>query len=204
MLNTNLGLNGVNTNSSVMSAAAMNPMTAYNQSYNSSIFGNASGTNYNNDFLMPDYLKFDSSTISQAPVQNPMSAAQTTQQTAVNVPQQQLQPQVQPQIQPQTEAVQNGGAYSQEDIQNYIAQYQAQAQSGETPSAGKSNFKSKGFWAGLLAPVGKGLYNVFKGKAALSSVFNKNTLLKCPLYALIGFTAGTLIDGLFNKSSQSA
>lgn len=199
MLNANLGLNGLNTNSSAMPTAAMNPMPAYNQSYNSSIFGNTSGANYNNDLLMPDYLKFDSSTISQAPAQNPTQAAQATQQAAANVPQQQAQPQTQ---QP-TGTIQNEG-YSQEDIQNYIAQYQAQTQGDDAQTATPSNFKSKGFWAGLLAPVGKGLYNVFKGKTALTSVFNKSTLLKCPLYALIGFAAGTLLDGLFNKSSQAA
>ena len=67
-----------------------------------------------------------------------------------------------------------------------------------TPSLG---LKKKGLVAGLLTPVATGLYSALKSGSSLAGVFSKSTLMKCPLYAALGFVAGSLLEGLFNKKS---
>lgn len=191
MLNTNLGLNGINT--PAVGTNFVNPLSTFNM--NSSIFGNnlqGNITNYENDFLMPEFLKFNNCMTMQysTPAQNPAQATQTQQ---ANPYQQVDYTQVQnPSFQGQAQ----GAQYSEQELQNYIAQQ------GETPEQAPSlGLKKKGLIVGLAAPVATGLYSALKSGASLAGVFSKSTLLKCPIYGALGFLAGTLIENLFCKKS---
>ena len=186
MLNTNLGLNGIQQTSNVGLNYA-NP--AVSTTANTSIFGNnlnSNMANYENDMFMPECLKYSNIT---------NTAYQQVQNQAAE------QTQIQNQIPAASQQVENN-QYIPQTAENYSAQSQIEDYTQqETPSLG---LKKKGAIAGALIPVAKGLFNVFKGNGTLTSVFTKSTLTKCSIYGVVGLLAGALIESLFSKKSEQA
>ena len=190
MLNTNLGLNGLGA--TAISGNCANQALGYNGSinFNSSIFSNGQGlsTNYENDFLMPDFLKYNNC----MSFGNQAQATQANTQISGSYPQKTDYSQNSQQQLPQA----NQSGYNKQDVQNYMAQ---QDEIQDTPSI---NLKNKTCLAGLLTPIATGLYKASKAGASLTSVLSKSTLMKCPIYAILGYLGGVLLENIFNKKSN--
>lgn len=135
---------------------------------------------YDNDIMMPDFLK-------------------ATQTMNYALPQTQIQTQPQP-SQPSvftgTQQTTPAPQITDEQIQQYIqSQAQAQNQQNKEEQPKTSFFKKFGAVVGGITPAIYGYIN--------KSTSLKTLAIRCPLLGFAGFAIGTLIDGVVNSFSSN-
>ncbi len=213
-LNTNVGLQGFNTNTASAGATTNPALPQLNTPFNNSIFNlQAPAKDYSQDLMMPDFLKTNTAqtfTSTAAGTTNPPSqSADITQQTNIA-------PQTQ-NIQTQNNTVQTpAGLQNNITFQQDLTKLQAQINqqiAQQSPEIGISekgnlyktsnNGKKLGLFGGLVAPVATGAYALTKG-AKISKAFNlKNLLIKCPLVGVAGLAIGAIADYFINRYRAS-
>ena len=172
-----------------------------------------SNKNYDNDFIMPDYLKTgniteeqrasifgpmyvptqqQTSSQGQYPVVNPQ---QNTPQQYVTQPQQ-MQIPVGQQYQPQLNQEQIQQLYNELQAKNPNIRITEKGNLYEVSNAGKKT----GAIAGIIASLGSGIAKICKG-SAITKAFNlKSLAVKVPVLAIAGWAVGSLIDTFTNSS----
>ena len=175
----------------------------------SSVFNSAlNGKNYNNDMMMPDFIKTGNLTAEQrASIFGPMNTAapQTQNYTAQQAAYPQSQPQTQtaqPAFSGQTQAPQ----LSPEQLTQYYNDLLANnpniriTEKGniyEVTNAGKKT----GILTGIIGGLAGGIVKLCKGEALSKAFTLKSLAVKLPVLAVAGWAVGSVIDAFTNSSS---
>lgn len=206
-LNLN-GLGGINT-------SLNSGLTTNSNLSSASIFGNGLTpvSNYEDDMLMPDFLKTTSPTYNmniQAQAQQIAAQSQNTQTQVPTVQTSSVQTQNTPAQLPKTDmqAVRNqlqSAAQYQASKQNQLNEALL-AQNSDIKVTEKGNVyqatstgKKIGLAAGIIAPIASA---IAKGAKAFST---KSFLVKLPIIGIAGYAIGALADNYINsKRAQNA
>lgn len=184
-----------NKNSSLLSFAANNPLQPI-------------ANNYEEDFMMPDYLKVSSNNTAQT-----QSAADNTVHETPSVSPYQAPPQSKSEQSVFTANPDNAdsaaGAKSNDNrskLDNYLVGRDKSIVYTEDGNPYKTTDASKKVFTvlGLASPMAGKVPKLFKG-AKFAELFKfKQLAIACPLVALAGFGIGALIDGYINSNRAKA
>lgn len=174
----------------------------------SSVFNSAlNGKNYDNDMMMPDFIKTGNLTDEQrASIFGPLSIPQAqAQQTTAPTVQQTQYPQTgsaQPTFSGQTQEPQ----MSQEQLAQYYNDLLAKNPNIRITEKGNiyeatSTGKKAGILTGIIGGLAGGVMKLCKGET-LAKAFNlKGLAVKLPVLAVAGWAIGSVLDAFTNSSS---
>ena len=225
-MSTQVGMNtGLSTNLYPYNYAAMPAINTNTSTTNtSSIFGNTllqpSVNNYEDDFLMPDYLKMSNinanpyGTVNQYQAQN-QAVPQAQQQVATQTEQQALINQPQALVDPNQQMTFTGNNTFQQPQYDYSQQMNGSLQDlgknvGVTelgnPYQKSTKFAKYGAIAGAMTPVATRVLNVCKGTKSFASAFNfKPLAVTAGILGVLGWGIGKIADNFItNKRAQAA
>ncbi len=197
-----------------------NPVVTQPTGFNSNITGSLfntgmNGKNYENDMMMPDWLKTGNLTDEQrASIFGPMSTPVQQTQTInpqVQTPYPQAQyPQTQyPQAQQINQPVFNGGQnqaqFTQDELNQYYNELLAQNPNLRITEKGNiyetsSTWKKTGIFAGLGTALFSGIKKIFNGETIKKAFTLKGLAIKLPLLGVAGWAIGSVIDAFSNRA----
>ena len=200
-LNTNFSINNNMNYMQNYGNFGTNQMFSKNSVNPNSIFSFTSNpmqpvtNNYEDDFMMPDFLKLGNTTDSVQLTNS--KGSENQEQTVVEDKDVGSTENPQPQNQKNTENQLRGYSLNNLDKNVALTEY---GNSYKKTDAAKNTLAFLGF----LAPVVGKLGQLFKGGKVAELFKFKQLVIACPAVALAGYGIGTLIDGFINTQRAKA